>query len=186
MKKLMLGVLGLVIFSAIGVSQKIYRKAQWDVNETKASGMPITRLAGENKVAVVTNIGYQSQEQLIAELKELKKIGRIGGDKYKAKLSEYKDKSIGGQVYLYLERPEPAEGNTKNFKIRLTDESGNVVQEKQMRTQDGKMNKAGSAYKNDGTVFVKPAMLTSFYVEVIEQAADGEKVYKFKIAIPEK
>jgi len=55
-----------------------------------------------------------------------------------------------------------------------------------MRTQDGKMNKAGSAYKNDGTVFVKHTMLTSFYVEVIEQAADGEKVYKFKIAIPEK
>ena len=48
------------------------------------------------------------------------------------------------------------------------------------------MNKAGSAYKNDGTVFIKPTMLTSFYAEVIEQATDGEKIYKFKIAIPEK
>jgi hypothetical protein len=171
----------LILTSAF--SQKVYRKAQWGVNETKTSGMPITRLEGENKVVVITNIGYQSQEQLIEELKEKKKIGKVDGDRYKARLKEYKEKSVGGMVYLYIERPEAEEGNTKNFKVRLTDEAGNVIQEKQMRTQDGKMNKDGSAYKNDGTVFVNTPITTTFFIEVVEQTADGEKVYKFKVAI---
>ncbi|MBL4623800.1 MAG: hypothetical protein JKY42_01465 [Flavobacteriales bacterium] len=182
MKRMILVILAWVMI-ATGYSQKIYRKAQWGINETKTSGLPITRLEGENKVIVITNIGYQSQEQLIAELKEMKKTGRIGGDKYKAKLAEYKDKSVGGMVYLYVERPEPEEGNTKNFKVRLTDEAGNVIQEKQMRTQDSKMKGDGSAYKNDGTVFVNTPLIASFFVEVIEQTSSGEKIYKFKVAV---
>ena len=132
---------------------------------------------------IITNVGYQSQLQLIEELKAKKKEGKVGGDRYKSQMSEYKTKSQGGMVYLYLERPEPSESNTQNFKVRITDESGNVIQEKQMRTQDGKMNRDGSAYKNDGTVFVKAPLTTSFIVEVIEQTPDGEKVYKFKVSL---
>ena len=98
-------------------------------------------------------------------------------------MNEYKNKSQGGMVYLYLERPEPSESNTQNFRVRILDESGNLIQEKQMRTQDGKMNRDGSAYRNDGTVFVKAPLTTSFIVEVIEQTPTGEKVYKFKVNI---
>ncbi len=87
---LILGVLLMVELSA----QKVYRKGSWGVNETKNSGSPITRIEGQNSVTNITNVGYQSQFQLLNELKEQKKIGKIGGDKYKARLAEYKDNSI--------------------------------------------------------------------------------------------
>lgn len=174
--------IGVLMITSV-YSQKIYRKAQWGVNETKTSGSQITRIKGENKVVIITNVGYQSQAQLIEDLKEKKKQGKVGGDKYKTQMNEYKNKSQGGMVYLYLERPEPSESNTQNFRVRILDESGNLIQEKQMRTQDGKMNRDGSAYRNDGTVFVKAPLTTSFIVEVIEQTPTGEKVYKFKVNI---
>ncbi|MDA9563241.1 hypothetical protein N9R81_01040, partial [Flavobacteriales bacterium] len=68
--------------------------------------------------------------------------------------------------------------NTKNFQLRILSESGDLIQEKQMRTQDGKMNKDGSAYKNDGTIFIKSEIDTDFIIEVVE----GETVFKFKVS----
>lgn len=171
---LLFGVCLMVELSA----QKVYRKESWGVNETKNSGSPITRVEGQNSVTSITNIGYQSQFQLIDELKEQKKIGKIGGEKYKARLAEYKDNSIGGMAYLYVERPELADANTNNFKMRILTESGELIQEKQMRTQDGKINKDGSAYKNDGTIFIKSEINTNFLIEVME----GESVFKFKVS----
>lgn len=170
-----------VVVTTSVFSQKIYRKAQWSVNETITSGSSdITRVEGENKVVVVTNIGYESQEALLEQLKEDKKNGKVTGDKYKNQLNEYKNISVGGMLYLYIERENPEEANTQNFVVVLKDLEGNEIQKKQMRTQDGKMKKDGSGYKNDGTVFIKTEITSDFMVEVVE----GDMIYKFKVIVP--
>ena len=115
-----------------------------------------------------------------ARLKENKKKGKVTGDKYKRQLNEYKNISIGGMLYLHIERKNADEANTENFQVIIKDAEGNEIQKKQMRTQDGKMKKDGSGYRNSGTVFIKTEITSDFFVEVVE----GDTVYKFKVTVP--
>lgn len=185
MKKWILS-LAIVSISLLNWAQpKMFDGADWAIGETKEiNGVNMTRLEGENDANGVTNVGYQTHKQLVEELKERKKQGKVAGDRYKMDLARYNDFCRGGLVQLLITRHTSEECNTKNFHLTVKDKHDKVVYEKEFKDHDPRPNKGGVvAWENHSLAFIREEIFAPLTLEISENQGGEKKLFVFKVEL---
>jgi hypothetical protein len=179
MKKTGLFLLGL-LFATYSFSQKIIKDEAWGAGEVKEyNGHKIKRISGENNGVNITNITYQSQDDLI---KEAKDNPRLEGDKEKTKIAEYKKYAQGGLVLLFIQREGRDNANTSNFSIAVKDSDGKEVFKKKLKDTSARKSSDGAGWYSTAHGYIGKKVKTPFIVEIEEHLPDGStETFVFEI-----
>ncbi|RMG82515.1 MAG: hypothetical protein D6707_02805 [Bacteroidetes bacterium] len=170
MKKAGLLLLSLFIVS-YSFSQKLIKDASWAINETKEyNGHKIKRISGENNGVNITNITYQSQNDLIQEVKD---NPRLEGDKEKKKIAEYKKYAQGGLVLLFIQREGRDNANTSNFSIAVKTSDGKEMFKKKLKDTSARKSSDGAGWYSTAHGYIGKKVKTPFIVEIEERLPDG-------------
>lgn len=173
-----------VSFMVLGLfaQTSMYKEGDWKEGETKTiSGTTIKKISGKNSPESITNIGYQTQKQLLVDLKERKKKGSIGGDKYKMEEERVQKYCAGGLVQLYITRPTEEACNAKWFNLKVMDHKGKLIFEKQYRDEAPTKFKDGSGYKNQSLGFISSEAFLPITIEIVENYNGKEEKYVYEV-----
>ena len=172
---------------AVAAQPVMYKKGDWKAGETKVvSGTRLKKVEGRNSDEIVTNIGYQTQKQLFADLKERKKTGAIGGDRYKNEQARYQQFCAGGLVQLYLLRSTEEACNPGFFHLDVKDKEGKVVFQKDLKEEKAIKMKDGSGYKCQSLAFIKAETYLPLTIELTEKYNGETFVYVYEVEPIEK
>jgi hypothetical protein len=183
MKKSVLLLMSIVFTIGLFAQPTMYKKADWKAGETKVvSGTTIKKIEGDNLEGSITNISYQTQKQLFVDLKNRKKTGAIGGERYKNEVERYQKFCAGGLVQLYITRPTQVACNPKWFHIEVKDKNGKLLFQKDLKDEESSKIKDGSGYKCSSLAFIKSEAFLPITIELQEDNNGIKTSYIYEIS----
>jgi hypothetical protein len=168
-------------------SQAIYRDAAWEIEELKEiNGTHIKRLQGENSSAKITNIGYQTNHQLVQDLKKRKSEGRVTGDRYQKDLQKINDYAGGGIIQLFITRESEEAADTRWFSAVVKDKKGNTVYKNDFSVLKAKEIDGADGWRNEVVMYCKSEFFLPVTIEITDKYKGENTIYIFEVEQPKK
>ncbi|PCJ86793.1 MAG: hypothetical protein COA57_05630 [Flavobacteriales bacterium] len=172
----------LVFIASVSFSQKELRIADWKPGETKTiEGISIYRAEGENSDKSITNIGYQTAEQMMAQIKEGAKKGSWKKEKLNHELDKYRVHNKGGIIKLYIQREDAMTANLENYTVVIKTKEEQEIQARKLKEKTPNKLSDGGGWKNQTHVWIKEKTERPFEIYVHDDSQAVRKTYKFEV-----
>jgi uncharacterized protein YheU (UPF0270 family) len=161
----------------------------WPEGQTvKIFGHDVLRVFGEqynrysdnNTFIPITNVAYQTQDQIIEEIKEEGKKSSWSEKKLDKELNKIKQNAAGGMVVLYLRRNSQDAANTKWYTITVRDKDEKVLFKKTLSWQVPNMEDFDQ-WSNTAYIDIDIPLTIPFYIYVSQLQMSNINDYKFEI-----
>ncbi len=184
MKNLLISTVAVLIINfSYGQIDPNLKTSVWVIGkETIIFGNKILRLEGENISTSITNVGYQSIEQIKDEL--LKKAEREMWTEAKKKQTIYSYGRLfpGGRVSVYLTRSTNQKADAENFELIIhdKDDKENFRTELKPNATDP-VDLEDGRYSNYTTELINKKIELPFFIYIIDKVSS--KKFKFEVKI---
>lgn len=159
--------------------------ANWKVgNEKIIYGNKVIRQEGDNYIGGVTNISYQTLEQIKADLEKMAEKQMWTPEKKKEMIDLYEKGSAGGQIKMYLSRLTIDAANTNMFTVIVKDSTdNNEIFRKELKSKIPSVPSSGSRYWTNYTSVILPEKISGkVFIYVVDKlGGDNHTKYKFEI-----
>ncbi len=180
---MLLACLPLLSFSQ---TDKNLTRIYWSTGKEKVVyGHGVLRIKGFNANASnVTNIGYQTKEQLSVQYKQTAEKQMWTEDKLNSMLDLINNNYKGGRLALYIQRGTIAAANTEYFTIIVKTKNEEEIFRKELESNTPNSHISGSRYGgnywwNFGETSIRKAIEIPFYIYVVDKL--HSEIYKFEI-----
>jgi len=190
MKKLTLFLL-LISASAFVFSQDdqaLYTRIWPDGQTVNIFGHDVLRVFGEdynrtsdNNIFIpITNVAYQSFDQIIEDVNDEAKKSSWNEQKTSKEINKYKQMAQGGAIILYIKRNNQDAANTKWYTITIRDKNDKEIYKKSLNWQVPNMEDFNQ-WSNTAYIYLDVELTIPFYVYVSQMQMDNIDDYKFEI-----
>ncbi len=162
---------------------------QWMDEETLTIfGHPITRIFGEtynrnqprNYHIPITNIGYKTLNQLIADARQKAADEGLSDQQLEQNIAGLQKEAPGGRLYVYIERRDNDRANGRYFFVILRDKNENEFYKKDFPNQPPVFGDFGF-WGNLFTANLPEQPPYPFYVYVDDRESDHLSDFKFEV-----
>jgi hypothetical protein len=175
----------LTIFAFSQVDMNL-AKSNWKVGKEKIIyGNTIIRLEGVNNNFGITNVGYQTLDQLKAQIEIDAGKEMWTPDKKKETIDNYEKSYAGGWIHLYFTRLTIGAANTEMFTIIVKDSTdNNEILRKELENTIPNTPPAGSNYWWNYVITPLPSAIKGkFFIYVIDKLGQENAKTKFEVAL---
>jgi hypothetical protein len=186
MKNLSLGILiTLISIATYGQIDPMLTSSNWKVEKEKTIyNNLILRLEGKNDIGGLTNVGYETIEQIIAGVEKDASSEMWTVERKNKTIESYRKFSAGGMIHLYLTRLTIDAANTEIFTVIIQDSSGTEIMRKELSSKIPSVPSSNSDYwSNYTTVFLDKEIKGVFYIYVIDRLGRDNSKFKFRVTI---
>lgn len=158
-------------------------KANWKPGKEKViCGNAILRLEGKNNVDGITNIGYQSFEQVKSVLEKDAEREMWTEEKKNKTIESYSKSASGGLISLYLTRLTIDAANTDMFTVIVKDSTENEIYREELKSVIPETPSSGSSYWwNYAAILLPEKIQGKFYIYIIDHLGKDNSKFKFEI-----
>lgn len=153
----------------------------FDHNVTRVFGEDFNRTSIENLFIPITNVGYLTQEQLLAEVNADAEKYNWNDKKKTKEINKYKQTAQGGAIVLYVQRKSDDAANTRWYTITVRDMNEKELFKQTLNYQVPDMLDFRQ-WSNTGYVYINSVIEMPFYVYVSQLQMENIDDFKFEIS----
>ena len=176
------------LFSFAQEDQALYTRIWSNGQSVEIFGHDVLRIFGEdydrtsdnNLFIPITNIAYQTLDQLIEDVNEEAKKSSWNEKKVNKETNKYKQIAHGGAIVLYIQRNNQDAANTKWYTITIRDKNEKELFKKTLNWQVPNMEDFNQ-WSNTAYIYIDIPLSIPFYVYVSELQMENIDDYKFEI-----
>jgi hypothetical protein len=187
MKKTITFLFAILIASfSYGQIDKNLKKANWKPGKEKVLyGNTIVRHLGKNTISGMTNLGYQTFEQVISEVNQKANDEMWTAEKKNKTIEAYQKFSAGGILHLYLTRLTIDAANTKMFTVIVKDsEDNNEIFRKELKSNIANTPTSGSDYWwNYASIHIPEKINGKVFIYIIDRLGRDNNKFKFEMVL---
>ncbi len=164
-------------------AQKELSIANWQKGETKKIyNHNIQKFDVLNTQNNITNISYQSAEEMVEKVKKEAKDGNWEKNKTDQQLDQYRVHAKGGIIQLFVVRESEIASNLSHFTIKIYKDE-KEIQKKTLKNANGKKSSNFAPnFENTNFMWLAEPIKTPFEIHVLEALESGETtLHKFKV-----
>ncbi len=176
------------IFSFAQDDQALYTRIWPNDHSVKIFGHDVLRIFGEdydrtsdnNLFIPITNVAYQTLDQIIEETNEEASKSSWSEKKTTKEVNKYKQMAQGGAIVLFIQRNNQDAANTKWYTITIRDKNEKELFKKSLNWQVPNMEDFNQ-WSNTAYIYIDIPLTIPFYVYVSELQMENIDDYKFEI-----
>ena len=168
---------------SIGQIDDNLTKINWKIDKEKVIyGNTTLRIEGINDIGGMTNIGYETFEQVKAGIEKDAEKQMWTDEKKLKKIESYSTFMSGGLIHLYITRLTIAAANTEMFTIIVKDSTETEIFRKALKNNIPNVPSSGNDYWwNYTTIPITKNIQGNFFVYVIDRLGNDNSKFKFEI-----
>jgi hypothetical protein len=160
-------------------------KQNWKVGKTKTIyNNLINRSEGKNDIRGITNVGYQTFDQVKIDLLAKAEREMWTEQKKNEAVSEYEKFAKGGLIHLYFTRLTIDAANTKMFTIIVKDSTEKEIYREELKSNIPNTPISGSNYWwNYTSLPIKDTVSGKIFIYIIDKLNSENGKFKFEVDI---